>query len=108
MQFNNSKHCTMSAKTYCEISETKKDYSACHTDNKLSFLPQERGKKYTLSMNFYILNSFFFSFNFHIAKIHIFAVLVTQLPVCFDKKRINFQATNSEMMQKCDASHILI
>ena len=27
-----------------KISETKKDYSACHTDNKLSFLSQERGK----------------------------------------------------------------
>ena len=51
MQFNNFKHCIMSAKSTVKMSETKKDYSACHTDNKLSFLPQERGKKYILSMN---------------------------------------------------------
>ena len=58
-------------KSTVKISETKKDYSACHTDNKLSFLPQERGKKkYILSMNLYILNSFF-PFQFHIAKMHI-------------------------------------
>ena len=37
MQFNNSKHCTMSTKSIVKISETKKDYSACYTDNKLSF-----------------------------------------------------------------------
>ena len=53
-----------------EISETKPDDSACHTDNNLSFLPQKRGKKYILSMIFYILNSFF-PFKFHIAKMHI-------------------------------------
>ena len=44
MQFNNSKHCTISA-NIVKISETKNDCSACHTDNKLSFLPQGRGKK---------------------------------------------------------------
>ena len=38
-------------KSIVKISETKQDYSACHTDNKLSLLPQERGKKYILSMN---------------------------------------------------------
>ena len=50
-----------------EISETKIDDSACHTDNKLSFLPQKRGKKYILNMIFYILNSFF-PFKFHTVK----------------------------------------
>ena len=34
-------------KSIMKISETKKDYSGCHTDNKLSFLSQERGKKNT-------------------------------------------------------------
>ena len=34
------------------------------------FLPQKRGKKYILNMNFYILNSFC-AFKFHIAKVHI-------------------------------------
>ena len=55
----------MSAKSIMKISETKKDYSACHTGNKLSFLPQERDKKYNLSMKS------FFPFKFHIAKMHI-------------------------------------
>ena len=64
-----------------EISETKKDDSACHIDNKLSFLPQKRGKKYILSMIFDILNSFF-SFKSHIAKMHISC----SFSVCFDKK----------------------
>ena len=57
-------------KSIVKISETEKDYSACHTDNKLSFLPEERGKKYILSVNLYILNSFS-PFKFHIAKMHI-------------------------------------
>ena len=46
-------------KSILEISETKKDYSACHTDNKLSFYLKKEVKKYVLSMNFCILNSFF-------------------------------------------------
>ena len=54
----------MSDKVYCGNISTR------HTDNKLSFLPQKRGKKYILSMIFYILNSFF-PFKFHIAKMHI-------------------------------------
>ena len=66
MQFNNSKHCL--PKYIVKISETKKDYSACHTNNKLSFLPQERSKKYILSINLYILS---FPLKFHIAKMHI-------------------------------------
>ena len=57
-------------KSIVKISETKKDYSACHADNNLSFLPQERGKKYILSMNLYFLTSSF-PFKFHIAKMHI-------------------------------------
>ena len=64
MQFNNFKHCIMSAKIYCENIWDYKDYSACHTDNKLSFLSQERGKKYILSMNS-------FPCKFQIAKMHI-------------------------------------
>ena len=52
-------------KSIVKISETRKDYSACHTDNKLSFLSRERGKKYILSMNS------FFPCKFHVAKMHI-------------------------------------
>ena len=52
-------------KSIVKISETKKDYSACRTDNKLSFLSRERGKKYILSMNS------FFPCKFHVAKMHI-------------------------------------
>ena len=86
MQFNNSKHCTMSAKSIVKISETKKDYSACHTDNKLSFYLKKEVKKYILSMNLYILNSFCFHLNFILPKCTFLAVLVTQIPVCFDKR----------------------
>ena len=66
-----------------KISETEKDYSACHTDNKSSFLSRERGKKYILSMNSFL------PCKFHVAKMHILAVLVTQIPVCFNNKKIN-------------------
>ena len=45
-------------KSIVKISEAKKDYPACHTDNKLSFLPQERGKEYILSMNSFFLFKF--------------------------------------------------
>ena len=69
-----------------EISETRKDDSACHTDNKLSFLPQKRGKKYILGMIFYILNSFFLYLNFILPKCTFLAALVRQISVCFDKK----------------------
>ena len=62
-----------------KISETEKDYSACHTDNKLSFLSRERGKKYILSVNS------FFPCKFHVAKCTFLAVLVTQILVCFNK-----------------------
>ena len=66
-------------------SETKRDDSACHTDKSLSFLAQERGKKYILSMNLYILNSFFY-LNFILPRCTFLAVLVTKIRVCFDKK----------------------
>ena len=86
MQFNNSKHYIMYAKkSIVKISETKKDDSACHTDNKLSFLPRKRGIKYILSMIFYILDPFF-HLNFILPKCTSLAVLVREISVCFDKK----------------------
>ena len=85
MQFNSSKRCTCLPKSIVKKSETKKDYSACDTDNRLPFLPQERGNKYILSMNLYILNSFF-PFKFHIAKMHISCSFSDTNTCLFDKK----------------------
>ena len=82
MQSNNFKHCIMSAKIYCDISETEKDYSAFHTDNKLSLFPKEKGKKYILSMNSLL------PFKVHIAKMHI-SCSFSDTNTCLFWKKIN-------------------
>ena len=68
-----------------EISETKKDDSACHTDNKLSFLPQKEVKVH-FKYDFLHIKFIFFHLNFILPKCTFLAVLVRQISVCFDKK----------------------
>ena len=80
MQFNNFKHCLMSAKFYREISEAKKDCSECHTDNKLSFISRKRQK-------IHLEHEFIFSMKISCFQNTFLAVLVTQIPVCFNKKK---------------------
>ena len=72
-------------KSIVKISETKKDYSACHIDNKLPFYLKKEVKMH-FKHEFVYIKFIFFPFKFHIAKMHIFAILVQQIPVCFDKK----------------------
>ena len=50
------------------------------------FLPQERGKKIHFKHEFLYIKFIFFHLNFILPKLTFFAVLVTQIPVCFDKK----------------------
>ena len=77
-----------------------------HRQQTVCFYLKKEVKKYILSMNFYILNSFC-AFKFHIAKMHISYSFSETNTICFDKK-INLYAISSEMMQKCDASQIFI
>ena len=67
-----------------EISETKKDDSACHTDSKLS-LPQKKRQKVHFKYDFLHIKFIFFPFKFPIAKMHI-PCSFSFISVCFDKK----------------------